>query len=140
MAAAFKGLTRFRRIVDNIVIYDKDIKSHVSHVRQFLQHYQDRQITFKMQQKTTFTGFELPSTGYYIDFSVIDVISKFPTPTYHTDLCSFLGLSTSKVAELLAPLRPILSVKIELLWTSDHDQAITKAKSHLMSTPHPHWH
>ena len=36
MAEAFEGLTGFRRIVDDIVIYDRDEASHIDHVRQFV--------------------------------------------------------------------------------------------------------
>jgi len=147
MAEAFEGLTGFRRIVDDIVIYDKDIESHASHVKQFLQRCQERHIALNkdkcrfFQQKVTFAGFELSSTGYCIDSSVCDAITKFPTLASRTDLRSFFGLvnqvasSTNKIAELLAPLRPLLSTKNEFLWTPDHDQAINKAKSHLTNPP-----
>ena len=33
MAEAFEGLSGFRRVVDDIVIYDKDEASHINHVR-----------------------------------------------------------------------------------------------------------
>ena len=45
MAEAFEGLIGFRRIVDDIVIFDKDVQTHADHVKQFLQHCQDRQIS-----------------------------------------------------------------------------------------------
>ena len=35
MAEAFEGLTGFKRVVDDVVIYDKDRTSHVAHVQQF---------------------------------------------------------------------------------------------------------
>ena len=34
MAEAFEGLMGVRQIVDDIVIYDKDVESHLAHVRQ----------------------------------------------------------------------------------------------------------
>ena len=52
MADAFQGLTGFRRIVDDIIIYDKDEATHKEHVRQFLKRCQDKKITLnrdKMQ-------------------------------------------------------------------------------------------
>ena len=64
---------------------------------------------------------------------------KFPTPANRTDLQSFFGLvnhlsfSTDAVAELLVPLHPLHSTKNEFLWSSEHDQAFTKAKEHLFS-------
>ena len=41
MAEAFDGLTGFRCVVDDVIIYDKDIESHVEHVKQFLQRCQE---------------------------------------------------------------------------------------------------
>ena len=37
MTEAFAGLSGFRRIVDDIVIYDSNVTDHVAHVKQFLQ-------------------------------------------------------------------------------------------------------
>ena len=45
MAEALEGLTGFRRVVDDIVIYDKKKASHITHVQQFLQLRQDQQIS-----------------------------------------------------------------------------------------------
>ena len=39
MDEAFAGLEGYRRIVDDVVIFDKDKEQHESHVRQFLQRY-----------------------------------------------------------------------------------------------------
>ena len=41
MAEAFEGLMGFRRIADDIVIYEKDVESHLAHVRQFIQQCQE---------------------------------------------------------------------------------------------------
>ena len=45
MDEAFVGLTGYRRIVDDVVIFDRDEKQHASHVRQFLQRCSERRIT-----------------------------------------------------------------------------------------------
>ena len=93
------------------------------------------------QTRVTFAGFQLSSQGYHIDSSITEVISKFPTPANRTDLWSFFGLvnhlsfSTDAVAELLTPLRPLLSTKNEFLWSSEHGQAFTKAKEYLVDVP-----
>ena len=44
MAEALEGLTGYHRIVDDIVIYDKDPQQHVQHVKQFLQQCKDKKI------------------------------------------------------------------------------------------------
>ena len=45
MDEVFSGLSGYRCIVDNVVIYDSDKEKHESHVRQFLQRCADRKIT-----------------------------------------------------------------------------------------------
>ena len=53
MAEAFEGLKGFRRVVDDIVIYDTD---HVDHVRQFLQHCCDKGISLNREKWLTQNG------------------------------------------------------------------------------------
>ena len=147
MAEAFEGLTGFRRIVDDIVIFDKDVQTYADHVKQFLQRCQDRQISLNRekwkycQPRVTFAGFQLSSEGYQIDPAITEAISKFPTPTNRSDLRSFFGLvnqlssSTDTIAELLSPMRSLLSTKNEFVWSSEHDQALAHAKTHLTGAP-----
>ena len=114
------------------------------HVKQFLQCCQDRQISLNRekwkycQPRVTFAGFQLSSEGYQIDPAITEAISKFPTPTNRSDLRSFFGLvnqlssSTDTIAELLSPMRSLLSTKNEFVWSSEHDQALAHAKTHLI--------
>ena len=146
MAEAFDGLSGFRRVVDDIVIYDKDEASHINHVRQFLQRCQERHITLNKEKcrfscrQVTFAGLKLSSEGYQIDSTITEAITEFPTPSSRTDLQSFFGLtnqlstSTDKTATLLEPLRPLLSTKKEFTWTADHDIALMTAKQHLSTS------
>ena len=128
MAEAFAGLSRFHRIIDDIVIYDSDATQHAQHVRAFLQRCADKQIALNLekchffQSQVTFAGFRLSGNGYQVDKSITDAISNFPKPTNHTDLRSFFGLanqlsaSTNTVSPLLKPLSPLLSTKNDFLW------------------------
>ena len=50
MTEAFEGLSRFRRIVDDIVIFDKDEESHKRLVKQFLQQCNDRRISLNKEK------------------------------------------------------------------------------------------
>ena len=121
MAEALAGLSGFHRIVDDIIIYDSTIEDHVSHVRQFLQRFTEKQIALNPQKckicitKVIFAGFNISSEGYQVDRSITDAISQLPKPTNRTDLCSFFGLvnqlssSVSTVATLLISLRPLLT-------------------------------
>ena len=147
MAEAFTGLSGFRRVVDDIVIYDGTTSGHAMHVRQFLQRCKDRNIALNVdkckfsQDKITFAGFQLSATGYQVDQSITEAISKYPTPTSRTDLRSFVGLvnqlssSTNTVATILTPFRPLLSTKNDFLWLSSHDEAFDIAKKSLITPP-----
>ena len=127
MTEAFKGLSGFRRVVDDFVIYDGNITDHIAHVKQFLQHCADQHIVLNaekcrfFQTKTTIAGFLLSNQGYQIDPSITEAISKYPVPTNRTELRSFIGLvnqlssSMSAVATLLTLFRPLLSTKNEFI-------------------------
>jgi len=140
MAEAFAGLTGFRRVVDDIIIYDED-------EIEFLQRCLDKQIALNpdkckfSQTSVTFAGFTLSAEGYQVDHSITNAITEFPTPTNRTDLWSFFGLvnqlssSTNTIASLLTPIRPLLSTKNDFLWLPDHQQAFTAIKSALTIAP-----
>ena len=50
MDEAFAGLPGFRRVVDDIVIYDSDTTQHTQHVRQFLQRCAEKRITLNLSK------------------------------------------------------------------------------------------
>ena len=147
MAEAFVGLTGFRRVVDDIIIYDDNELEHAAHVKQFLQRCVDKQIALNpekckfSQTKVTFAGFTVSAEGYQVDHSITDAITEFPTPSNRTDLRSFFGLvnqlssSTNAIASLLTPLRPLLSTKNDFLWSPDHQQAFKTIKNALTVAP-----
>ena len=65
MAEALADLCEYRRIVDDIIIYDSTIKDHITHVRAFLQCCAEKQIALNPQKsifgvtEVTFAGFQL---------------------------------------------------------------------------------
>ncbi len=147
MDDAFSGLPGFRRIVDDIVIYDSDPTKHADHVRLFLQRCTERNITLNTskwifgQPTVSFAGFILSKVGYQIDPAITRAIAKFPTPSNRTQLRSFLGLvnqlsaSTRDIANLLSPFRPLLSAKNEFTWSDEFQSAFQEVKSSLASPP-----
>ena len=117
MDTAFEGMQRFGKLVDDVVIYDKDPQTHVQHVRKFLQRCNDRGISLNREKfvfskgTVSFAGYTLSSSGYSIDTQLVKAIINFPEPTTVTELRSFFGLVnqlslfTDQIAELLQPLR-----------------------------------
>ena len=147
MTEAFNGLSGFRRIVDDFVIYDSNINDHICHVQQFLERCAENNIALNTEKcqffktQVTFAGFQLSSSGYKIDPTITEAITKYPTPANRSDLRSFIGLvnqlstSTDTLATLLTLLRPLLSTKNEFLWSSHHQEAFAKIKTSLTTSP-----
>ena len=91
MDEALQGLSNFRKIVDDIVIYDDELTKHVEHVRRFLARCAEKGISlhrdkFKFAQKAvTFAGFELSQDGYKLDSSLLQAVRDFPMPSTVTE-------------------------------------------------------
>ncbi len=127
MYDTFPGLSEFHQVVDDIVIYDEDLISHITYVRLFLQRCEDRGISLGKDNfhfyttEVVFTGFCLSEDGCHISDDITGAIDNFPTPCIGTYLRSFFGLAnqlaggTSNVSATLAPLRPLLSTKNDFL-------------------------
>ena len=147
MGEAFSGLDNYRKVIDNVLIFDNDYDSHVARVRQFLKCCEELKISLKRkkfkfcQPSVTFAGFEISQDGYKLDPSLVKGISNFSTPKTITDLRSFFGLvnqvsgSSEKIAVCLQPLRPLSSTKNEFLWNPDHDEAFQQCKRVLPESP-----
>jgi hypothetical protein len=147
MDEAFADLPGFRQIVDDIVVYDKDREHHTEHVRLFLKRCKEKQITLNTAKwvfakpSVTFAGFRLSAEGYQIDPAITQAISNFPTPSNRTDLRSFIGLvnqlsfSTSAIATLLAPLRPLLRTRNEFTWSEEFEQNFNNIRETLTAAP-----
>ena len=147
MDAAFEGMSQFAKLVNDVVVYDKTRQDHTQRVREFLQRCLERGISLNKdkfvfaQPKVTFAGYELSSSGYSIDPQLVVAIHDFPEPTNITELRSFFGLVnqlslfTDQLAELLQPLRPLLSAQNEYVWDAAHSQAFMTAKCALASPP-----
>jgi len=114
MTEAFAGLSGFRRIVDDVVIYDSYITDHI---KQFLKRCTDNNNADKckfFKTEVNFAGFQLSSSGYKVNPSITEAITKYPTPTNKSDLWSLvnqLSTSTHNLASLLTPFRPLFSTK-----------------------------
>ena len=131
----FEGLLTFQRVVDDIVIYDKDKERHITHVKQFIQRCQDCQISINRDKCTfcqptiTFAGFKLSPEGYRVDLSITDAVSSFLAPSSHSDLHSFFGLvnqlssCTDIIAALLGQLCPLLSTKKKEVFCGLHSMS-----------------
>ena len=86
MDEAFIGFLGFRRVIDDVVIYDQNKADHVSQVRKFLQRCAEKNITLN-RSKWKFAQTTVDFAGFnQIDPSITQAITEFPTPANHADL------------------------------------------------------
>ena len=50
MDEAFTGLCNYRRIIDDVIIFDRDRSTHLAHVRQFMQRCADKGISLNKEK------------------------------------------------------------------------------------------
>ena len=147
MDEAFEGLKGFRKIVDDVVVFDGNVENHFKHVREFVKRCDERGISLNKKKfkyglgEAKFAGFQVSKDGYKLDEEIFTAIRNFPKPTNITDMRSFFGLAnqiggaSKKVAEALKPLGDLLSPRNMFVWTCDHENAFEEAKKLLSSAP-----
>ena len=144
---ALQGITNCVKVVDDILLFDEDLPTHLRRINQMLTRCREYGITLNRDKfvvaapTVNFCGYSLHADGISADPDKISAISDFPKPTNITDLRSFMGLVnqlaefTPDIAATAQPLRPLLSPKRSFTWTPDHDTAFERVKSALLSPP-----
>ena len=145
--AAFAGLPNFVKIVDDCLVHDTNLETHLSHVRAVLTRAREHGITLSANkfvfgaESVDFCGYQVSEDGWVVDDAKVSAIADFPIPANRTDLRSFMGLVnqvsefTPKLAELTAPLRGLLKTSNEFTWTANHTSAFNATKTELVSPP-----
>ena len=96
---ALSGIRNMQKVVEDVILYDKDLSSHVERVRNVLQCCADHGITLHRKKfvfavlETSYCGFRVSSSGYAPDDHLVRAIKDFPVPTNKTDIRSFCGLA-----------------------------------------------
>ena len=148
MDEALQGMSdNYRKVVDDIVVFSSTLEEHVQHVRELLLRCEERGISLNLgklqlaQRSVKFAGFIVSNEGYTPNPQLTEALSAFPTPNNISDLRSFFGLVNQlasfvdNVAELMEPLRPLLSPKNAFMWEDHHQEAFQRAKESLTSVP-----
>ncbi|XP_064122521.1 uncharacterized protein LOC135226741 [Macrobrachium nipponense] len=144
---ALQGVPNCVKVVDDILLSDEDLPSHLQHMHQMLTRCRQYGITLNKEKftvaapKVNFCNYVLSSDGIAADPDKVSAIRDFPTPSNVTDVRSFMGLVnqladfTPDIAAAAQPLRPLMSPKRSFVWTLDHDRAFKKVKTALTSPP-----
>ena len=143
---ALSGLKNFAKVVDDIIIYDKDLKEHYENVKNLLERCRKHNITLNLdkfmfaEKSVKYVGYTVSEEGITADPAKLEALQKFPTPRNISELRSFMGLVnqlsefTKQTSNVTAPLRPLLSKKNAWQWLPEQQTAFENTKSELCQT------
>ncbi len=83
MEEALAGVQNIRRIVDDVVVFDRDRELHILHVREILCRCEEKGISLNRENfkfcstEARFAGFKLTPFGYSVRDDIIEAIAQF---------------------------------------------------------------
>ncbi|ROT64574.1 hypothetical protein C7M84_017480 [Penaeus vannamei] len=128
---ALQGITNCVKVVDDILLFESDLATHLRRVFQVLSRCAHG-ITLNKDK------FMVAATNR-ASLQTLKRLQPYETtlpPSNITDLRSFMGLVNQladfspEIAATAQPLRPLMSPKRSFTWTPDHDQAFGKEHGH----------
>ena len=138
-------IPRKSKIVDDTVLWDgiSDIEEHWWRIIDYLQLMGTKGITLNpskfqfSQRDIEFGGFSITSDEVKPLAKYLNAIRSFPTPKSITDIRSWFGLVNqvshyNRLIEIMEPFRPLLSPKMQFVWTEELDMAFEKSKIELI--------
>lgn len=144
---ALQGISNCVKVVDDVLLYDEDLLTHLQRVDKVLARCRVNGITLNAEKfslatpAVQFCGFVLSADGIAADPEKVRAITDFATPANITDLRSFMGLVNQlaefspDIAAAAQPLRPLMSPRRSFTWTIDHDTAFQRVQTALASPP-----
>ncbi|QQP34591.1 Transposon Tf2-6 polyprotein [Caligus rogercresseyi] len=142
---AIAGIPNVKKIVEDIIIYDKDEDTHLQRVKEVIQRCDEHGITLGRRKSTiaepsvTWCGYRISKDGYTANPGLVDALTKFPVPKNRTDVRSFCGLVqqfealSADLTGLLEPIRALLPARSAFVWESLQQQAFEKTIAELTS-------
>ena len=129
--------------LDDIIIYSKDVETHVEHLKKILDVLRKNRLFCKLskctfaQTEVEFCGFLVSKTGIRTHPEKITLIQHWPSPKDVSDLKSFLGLCgfyqrfIPRYAAIIACLTSLYKKTSQWKWTSVEEAAFSKIKNEL---------
>ena len=143
---ALAGFDNIQKRVEDVIIYDTDLDTHVHRVREVFRRCSEHGITLHPGKfvfgapSASYCGFKVSADGYRVDDHLVKALSSFPLPTNRTDIRSFCGLVqqfqafSPHLTEMLSPIRSLLSPKSAFVWEAPQQEAFSQVVPEL-TTP-----
>ena len=141
---ALEGLHNIEKVVDDILIHNESLESHIKSVIEVLKRCRQFGITLSRKKfnfcksEVKYAGYEVGALGVCADRDKIKAIIEFPEPRTLAELRGFfdqLTAFTKDLAEVATDLRPLLKKKNMFVWEEVHQRAFDAVKQVLASPP-----
>ncbi|CAI7881578.1 unnamed protein product [Closterium sp. NIES-53] len=122
--------------LDDILIYSKNMKEHVEHLRKVFEILRKNKFYVKLSKsdfalkKVQFLGHMVSAKGVHVDPRKIEAVKKWKVPENMKELQQFLGFTNyynrfvPQYAKIAAPLTDLLKKYTPFKWDTPHQQAM----------------
>eukprot|EP00253_Pinus_taeda_P008878 PITA_08878 len=126
-----KYLDRFVQVfLDDILIYSRNEKEHLEHLRLVLQCLRENKLYGKLskcsffEREIQYLGHTISGKGIAVDYSKIETIMTWPTPRSVKEVRSFMGLAgyyrrfVERFSQISNPITHLQTKGVKFEWTS----------------------
>ncbi|CAI7748986.1 unnamed protein product [Closterium sp. NIES-53] len=133
--------------LDDILIYSKNMKEHVEHLRKVFEILRKNKFYVKLSKsdfalkKVQFLGHMVSAEGIHVDPRKIEAVKEWKVPENVKELQQFLGFANyynrfvPQYAKIAAPLTDLLKKDTPYKWDTPHQQAMEQLQSALTTAP-----
>ncbi|CAI7741102.1 unnamed protein product [Closterium sp. NIES-53] len=133
--------------LDDILIYSRDMKQHIEHLRRVFEILQREKFYIKLSKsefalkKVQFLGHMVSAQGVHVDPKKIKAVRTWKTMENVKELQQFLGFANyynwfvPQYAKIATPLTNLLKKNTPFKWEDVHQQAMEQLKTALTSAP-----
>ncbi|CAI7877024.1 unnamed protein product, partial [Closterium sp. NIES-54] len=133
--------------LDDILIYSKNMKEHVEHLRKVFEILRKNRFYVKLSKsdfalkKVQFLGHMVSAEGVHVDPRKIEAVKKWKVPKNMKELQQFLGFTNyynrfvPQYAKIAAPLVDLLKKDTPFKWDTPHQQAMEQLQTALTTAP-----
>ncbi|CAI5460704.1 unnamed protein product [Closterium sp. Yama58-4] len=133
--------------LDDILIYSKNMKEHVEHLRKVFEILRKNKFYVKLSKsdfafkKVQFLEHMVSAEGVHVDPRKIEAVKKWKVPENVKELQQFLGFANyynrfvPQYAKIAAPLTDLLKKDTPFKWDTPHQQAMEQLQTALTTAP-----
>ncbi|CAI5484174.1 unnamed protein product [Closterium sp. Yama58-4] len=133
--------------LDDILIYSKNMKEHVEHLRKVFEILRKNKFYVKLSKsdfalkKVQFLWHMVSAEGVHVDPRKIEAVKKWKVPENVKELQQFLGFANyynrfvPQYAKIAAPLTDLLKKDTPFKWDTPHQQAMEQLQTALTTAP-----